>query len=239
MATLSFQQLTKRYGDVVALDRFTAVAMPGRITAFVGPNGAGKSTSMRILLGLAEPTSGTATIDKLAYRDLPYPTRVVGAVLDQGFHPNRSALNHVRIAARQAGVSPAGAAEVLDRFGLTSAARRRVGGFSLGMRQRLALASAVIAAPSVLVLDEPLNGLDPDGIRGMRHYLRSFADSGGTVLLSSHLLSEVQAVADDLIVIAGGRLAAAGPMDELVGDADLESLFQSVTQPTTSQGTWS
>ena len=249
MATLSFHQLTKRYGDVLALDGFTAVAMPGRITAFVGPNGAGKSTSMRILLGLAEPTSGTATIDGLPYRDLPYPTRVVGAVLDQGFHPNRSALNHVRIAARQAGMSPDRAAEVLGHFGLAAAARRRVGGYSLGMRQRLALASAVVAGPSVLVLDEPLNGLDPDGIRGMRQYLRSFADQGGTVLLSSHLLSEVEAVADDLIVINGGKLAAAGPLADLVGDADLESVFHAVTHstdphprhnhPTDTQGAWS
>lgn len=243
MATLAFHQLTKRYGDVVALDGFTAVAMPGRVTAFVGPNGAGKSTSLRILLGLTEPTSGTATIDGLAYRDLPYPTRVVGAVLDQGCHPNRSALNHVRIAARQAGVSPNRAGAVLEDFGLAAAARRRVGGFSLGMRQRLTLASAAVAEPSVLVLDEPLNGLDPDGIRGMRKYLRSFADQGGTVLLSSHLLSEVEAVADDLIVINGGRLAAAGALVDLVGDADLESVFHSVTHadtnPTDIQGAWS
>ena len=184
MSTLSFHELTKRYGDVAALDGFTAVAMPGRVTAFVGPNGAGKTTALRILLGLAEPTTGAATIDGQRYRDLTHPTRVVGAVLDQGFHPNRTARNHLRIVARQAGVAPSRADELLHRFGLDEPARRRVGGYSLGMRQRLALASAVIGDPSVLILDEPLNGLDPDGIREMRRYLRSFADRGGTVLLS-------------------------------------------------------
>jgi ABC-2 type transport system ATP-binding protein len=240
MSTLSFHELTKRYGDVAALDGFTAVAMPGRVTAFVGPNGAGKTTALRILLGLAEPTSGSATIDGRRYRDLTHPTRVVGAVLDQGFHPNRTARNHLRIIARQAGVAPSQADELLHRFGLDGAARRRVGGYSLGMRQRLALASAVIGDPSVLILDEPLNGLDPDGIREMRRYLRSFADRGGTVLLSSHLLSEVEAVADDLIVISQGRLAAAGSLADLVADTDLESVFHAITHPThTEQEAWS
>ncbi|MGW5237655.1 ABC transporter ATP-binding protein [Monashia sp. NPDC004114] len=242
MSTLSFHELTKRYGAVTAVDGFTAVAMPGRVTAFVGPNGAGKTTSLKILLGLAEPTSGTATIGGVAYRDLQYPARVVGAVLDQGFHPNRSARNHLRIAARQAGVDPGRADELLQRFGLGGAARRRVGGYSLGMRQRLALASALVGDPSVLVMDEPLNGLDPDGIREMRRFLRGFADRGGTVLLSSHLLSEVEAVADDLIVISTGRLAAAGQLADLVADSDLESLFQSVTHPThatTAEESWS
>ncbi|GAB3065589.1 hypothetical protein GCM10027053_30950 [Intrasporangium mesophilum] len=242
MSTLSFHELTKRYGAVTAVDGFTAVAMPGRVTAFVGPNGAGKTTSLKILLGLAEPTSGTATIGGVAYRDLQYPTRVVGAVLDQGFHPNRSARNHLRIAALQAGVDPGRADELLQRFGLGGAARRRVGGYSLGMRQRLALASALVGDPSVLVMDEPLNGLDPDGIREMRRFLRGFADRGGTVLLSSHLLSEVEAVADDLIVISNGRLAAAGQLADLVADSDLESLFQSVTHPThaaTAEESWS
>ena len=240
MSTLSFHELTKRYGEVAALDGFTAVAMPGRVTAFVGPNGAGKTTALRILLGLAEPTTGSATIDGQRYRDLAHPTRVVGAILDQGFHPNRTARNHLRIVARQTGVTPSRADELLHRFGLDGAARRRVGGYSLGMRQRLALASAVIGDPSVLILDEPLNGLDPDGIREMRRYLRSFADRGGTVLLSSHLLSEVEAVADDLIVISQGRLAAAGSLADLVADTDLESVFHSVTHPThTEQEAWS
>ena len=236
MPTLSFRQLTKHYGPVVALDGFTAVALPGRITAFLGANGAGKTTSMRVMLGLSEPTSGTAHIDGATYADLRHPTRVVGAVLDQGFHPNRSARNHLRLVARQAGVSRDRAETQLDQAGLSAAADRRVGGFSLGMRQRLALASALVGDPSILILDEPLNGLDPDGIREMRHFLRTFADQGGTVFLSSHLLAEVSAVADDLVVINRGRLAAAGAMADLVPDTtDLESVFHNLVHPTNEQ----
>ena len=240
MPSISFHQLTKHYGAVTALDGFTATAMPGRVTAFLGVNGAGKTTSMRILLGLSAPTSGTATIDGVRYADLPHPMRVVGAVLDQGFHPNRSARNHIRLTAMQAGVPPEQAVELLDRFGIGAAAGRRVGGFSLGMRQRLALASAMVGDPSVLVLDEPLNGLDPDGIREMRRFLRSFADRGGTVFLSSHLLSEVAAVADDLVVISRGQLAAAGPVGDLVADdTDLESVFHDLIHTTDGQEVWS
>jgi ABC-2 type transport system ATP-binding protein len=241
MPTLSFHNLTKRYGPVAALDGFTAVAQPGRVTAFLGVNGAGKTTSMRILLGLSEATSGTATIDGRRYADLDHPTREVGAVLDQGFHPNRTARNHLRLMAMQAGVPSDGVDQLLERFGLGAAAGRRVGGFSLGMRQRLALASALVGNPSVLILDEPLNGLDPDGIREMRRFLRSFADGGGTVFLSSHLLTEVAAVADDLVVIHRGRLAAAGPIEEVVtGDTDLESVFHTLIHSTgTEQEVWS
>ena len=235
MPTLSFHQLTKHYGPVVALDGFTAAAPPGRITAFLGSNGAGKTTSMRILLGLSKPTSGTAQVDGAAYADLRHPMRVVGAVLDQGFHPNRTARNHLRLAALQAGVSRDRADAQLD-LALGAAADRRVGSFSLGMRQRLALATALVGDPSILVLDEPLNGLDPDGIRDMRHFLRSFADQGGTVFLSSHLLAEVSAVADDLVVINRGRLAAAGAMADLVPDTtDLESVFQNLVHPNHEQ----
>ena len=240
MPTLSFPNLTKSYGPVKVLDSFTASALPGRITAFLGVNGAGKTTSMRILLGLSEPTTGSATIDGARYVDLPNPLRVLGAVLDQGFHPNRSARNHLRLAAMQAGVPTSRADAQLELFGLGPAAGRRVGGFSLGMRQRLALATAGIGDPSVLVLDEPLNGLDPDGIRDMRRFLRSFADGGGTVFLSSHLLSEVAAVADDLVVINRGRLAAAGPVADLVpADTDLESVFHSLIHPHEEQELWS
>ena len=240
MPTLSFHQLTKRYGHVTVLDGFTATALPGRVTAFLGVNGAGKTTSMRILLGLADPTSGAATVDGVRYADLRRPTRVVGAVLDQGFHPNRTARRHLRLTAMQAGVPAPPAEELLERFGIGDAADRRVGGFSLGMRQRLALASALVGNPSVLVLDEPLNGLDPDGIRWMRRFVRSFADAGGTVFLSSHLLGEVAAVADDLVVIHRGALAAAGPVDELVpGDTDLESVFHHLIRPTDAQEAWS
>jgi ABC-2 type transport system ATP-binding protein len=240
MPTLSFHQLTKQYGPVTVLDGFTATAMPGRVTAFLGVNGAGKTTSMRIMLGLAEPTTGTATIDGVRYADLAHPTRVVGSVLDQGFHPNRSARNHIRLTAMQAGIAPVKADEQLERFGLGAAAGRRVGGFSLGMRQRLALASALVGDPSVLILDEPLNGLDPDGIREMRRFLRSFADAGGTVFLSSHLLGEVAAVADDLVVIHRGVLAAAGPVEDIVtGDTDLESVFHTLIHSTDTEEAWS
>ncbi|MHA3836562.1 ABC transporter ATP-binding protein [Terrabacter sp. AAH1] len=240
MPNLSFHQLSKHYGPVTVLDGFTATALPGRVTAFLGVNGAGKTTSMRILLGLADPTSGTATVDGTRYADLPHPTRVVGAVLDQGFHPNRSARNHIRLTAMQAGVPATMADQLLERFGLGPAAGRRVGGFSLGMRQRLALASALVGDPSVLVLDEPLNGLDPDGIREMRRFLRTFADAGGTVFLSSHLLSEVTAVADDLVVIHRGSLAAAGPVHDIVtDDTDLESVFHNLIHSNDTEEAWS
>jgi ABC-2 type transport system ATP-binding protein len=216
MSRIEFQSLTKHYGSVHALRGFTAAVEPGRITAFLGANGSGKTTSMRLLLGLSEPTSGTATIDGQPYRSLPHPLRTIGAVLDQGFHPNRSARNHLRIVAGQAGVPESRVGDVLNLIGLDDAARRRVGGFSLGMRQRLALASAVIGNPSTLVLDEPFNGLDPMGIQTMRAFLRQFADDGGTVFLSSHLLAEVAHSADDAIIIDHGRLVTAGPVDTLV-----------------------
>jgi ABC-2 type transport system ATP-binding protein len=208
--------LTKRYAAVTAVDDLTARVSSGRITAFLGANGSGKTTTMRVLLGLSEPDSGSALIDGRRYRDLPYPTRVVGAVLDQGFHPHRSARNHLRIVAAQAGVSEAHVDDALRQAGLAEAARRRVGGFSLGMRQRLNLAAAMIGRPQNLVLDEPFNGLDPAGIQWMRGFLRSFADSGGSVLLSSHLLSEVAHSADDAVIIDHGRLVAAGPVESLV-----------------------
>jgi ABC-2 type transport system ATP-binding protein len=216
MSTLEFHELTKNYGDTAALAGFTAQVQPGRITAFLGANGSGKTTSMRLLLGLAEATSGTATIRGRSYRDLDHPLREIGAVIDQGFQPNRSARNHLRVAAAQAGVSGSRADELLDLVGLTDAAKRSVGGFSLGMRQRLALASALVGAPSVLVLDEPFNGLDPDGIQSMRVFLRRFADDGGTVFLSSHLLAEVAQSADDAIIIDRGRLVTAGPVSGLM-----------------------
>jgi ABC-2 type transport system ATP-binding protein len=214
--TISFQRLTKRYGAVQALDGLTADVLPGRITAFLGANGSGKTTSMRLLLGLSGPTSGAATIGGRTYRSLRHPTRTVGAVLDQGFHPNRSARNHLRIVAAQAGVPRGRADTVLEVVGLTAAGRRRVGGFSLGMRQRLALAAALVGEPGILVLDEPFNGLDPDGIRFTRGLLRRFADDGGTVFLSSHLLAEVAHSADDAVIIHHGRLVTAGPVAELV-----------------------
>jgi ABC-2 type transport system ATP-binding protein len=215
MPAITFDSLTKHYGEVTALDGLTAQVVPGRITAFLGANGSGKTTSMRLLLGLSEPDSGRATIDGQRYRELRHPTRRVGAVLDQGFHPNRSARNHLRIVAAQAALPGERAEEVLDLVGLLPAAHRRVGGFSLGMRQRLALAAALVGDPEILVLDEPFNGLDPAGITTMRAFLRDFADRGGTVFLSSHLLAEVAHSADDAIVIHRGRLVTSGPVGEL------------------------
>ena len=215
MPAIAFERLTKHYGEVTALDGLTAQVVPGRITAFLGANGSGKTTSMRLLLGLSEPDAGRATIDGERYVELTYPTRRVGALLDQGFHPNRSARNHLRIVAAQAAMPAERVEEVLDLVDLLPAAHRRVGGYSLGMRQRLALASALVGDPEVLVLDEPFNGLDPAGIATMRSFLRSFAERGGTVFLSSHLLAEVAHSADDAIVIHRGRLVSAGPVAEL------------------------
>ena len=213
---IAFHRLTKRYGAVRALDGLTAEVSPGRITAFLGANGSGKTTSMRLLLGLSEPTAGSATIAGRPYRELVHPTRTVGAVLDQGFHPNRSARNHLRIISAQAGMPKSRIEGVLDVVGLTDAAGRRVGGYSLGMRQRLALAAALVPEPTILVLDEPFNGLDPHGIQIMRDFLRRFADDGGTVFLSSHLLAEVAHSADDAIIIDHGRLVNAGPIAGLI-----------------------
>ena len=215
MPGIAFEQLTKHYGEVTALDGLSVRVAPGRITAFLGANGSGKTTSMRLLLGLSEPDSGSATIDGQRYVDLPHPTRRVGAVLDQGFHPNRSATNHLRIVAAQAAMPRERVQQALDLVELGAVAHRRVGGFSLGMRQRLALASALVGDPEILVLDEPFNGLDPAGIAAMRTFLRSFADRGGTVFLSSHLLAEVAHSADDAIVIHQGRLVSAGPVEQL------------------------
>jgi ABC-2 type transport system ATP-binding protein len=215
MPDIELSALNKRYAAVTAVDHLTARVAQGRVTAFLGANGSGKTTTMRMLLGLSEPDSGSALIDGRRYRDLPQPLRVVGAVLDQGFHPNRSARNHLRIVAAQAGVSESRVDGELGEVGLTEAARRRVGGFSLGMRQRLNLAAAMIGDPQLLVLDEPLNGLDPAGIQWMRAFLRTFADRGGTVLLSSHLLSEIAHIADDAIIIDRGRLVGAGPVATL------------------------
>src|SRR4051812_17671340 len=213
---ISFQLVSKRYGPVQALDALTAEVHPGRVTAFLGANGSGKTTSMRLLLGLDTPTAGTATIGGRAYATLPRPTQVIGAVVDQGFHPSRSGRSHVRIVTAQAGAPRTRVEEVLALVELTEAAHRRVGGYSLGMRQRLALACALVGDPENLVLDEPFNGLDPDGIATMRQFLRRFADEGRTVFLSSHLLAEVAHSADDAVIIDHGRLVTAGPVGSLV-----------------------
>ena len=216
MPDINVKRLTKKYGTVTALDDLTAHIAAGRITAFLGANGSGKTTTMRTVVGLSEPDAGSATIGGVPYAALPHPMQTVGAVLDQGFHPRRTARAHLQLTALQAGVRRSRVEEVLDLVELTPAARRWVGGFSLGMRQRLALAAALIGEPEVLVLDEPFNGLDPMGIAMVRRFLRGFADAGGTVFLSSHLLAEVAHSADDAVVIDRGRLVKAGPVTELM-----------------------
>jgi ABC-2 type transport system ATP-binding protein len=213
---LNVDHLTKRYGTVVAVDGLSFEVGPGRVTGFLGPNGAGKTTTLRMLLGLAAPTSGTATINGVRYHDLPDPARSVGAALEADcFHPGRSAVEHLRIVATAAGIGRRRAAQVLDLVGLTEAGHRRVGTFSLGMRQRLTLATTLLGDPGVLILDEPLNGLDPDGIRWMRDLLVHLAGEGRTVLVSSHLLAEAAQTVQDVVVITQGRLAAQGPVAEL------------------------
>jgi ABC-2 type transport system ATP-binding protein len=213
---ITIDHLTKRYRSITAVDGLSFEVGPGRVTGFLGPNGAGKTTTLRMLLGLAAPTSGTVTINGARYRDLRNPVRTVGAALDNdNFHPGRTAAEHLRIMASAAGISRQRVAQVLDLVGLTGAAHRRVGGFSLGMRQRLTLATALLGDPEVLILDEPLNGLDPDGIRWMRDLLGQLAGEGRTVFVSSHLLAEAAQTVDDVVVITHGRLAAEGPVAEL------------------------
>lgn len=210
--------LTKTFGRIRAVDGLDLHVRPGAVTGFLGPNGAGKTTTFRMLLGLVEPDAGTALIGGRRYADLPQPTTVVGAALESAsFHPGRSARDHLRTYAPFAGVDDRRCDEVLAQVGLTEAARRRVGGFSSGMRQRLALAAALLGDPQVLVLDEPANGLDPEGIVWLRTFLRHLAhERGRTVLVSSHVLGEVQASVDDVVVIARGRLVHASSLADLV-----------------------
>jgi ABC-2 type transport system ATP-binding protein len=211
--------LTKVFGEVKAVEDLSFTVEPGSVTGFLGPNGAGKTTTLRMILGLATPTSGTGTINGVAYASLPSPGRTVGAVLEAtSFHPGRSARNHLRVFCAAAGVPDARADEVLDMVGLTQAGKYPVRGFSLGMRQRLGLATALIGNPRVLLLDEPANGLDPEGIVWLRGLLRHFADvDGRTVLISSHVLSEVEQTVDRVVIIAKGRLIYAGRLDDLEG----------------------
>ena len=218
MAPVEISSLTKRFGSVVAVSDLSFRAEPGRVTGFLGPNGAGKSTTLRALLGLIEPTSGTATIDGRPYAQLDDPTKHVGAVLeDTAFHPGRTGRDHLRVTAALGGHPDRRADEVLETVGLGDAGGRRVKGYSLGMRQRLAIAAALIGDPRVLILDEPANGLDPPGIRWLRELMRSQALAGRTVLVSSHVLAEVAQVVDDVVVIAKGSVRAAGPLDEVLG----------------------
>ncbi|MEJ1154063.1 ATP-binding cassette domain-containing protein [Microbacterium marmarense] len=218
---LEFSRLTKRFGTIAAVSRLTARVEPGQVTGFLGPNGAGKTTSLRILLGLVRASEGTATIGGSAYRSLANPLQTVGAVLEaSSFHPGRSGANHLLVYARAAGLPKKRVDEVLGLVGLSDAAGRSAGGYSLGMRQRLGLATALLGDPGVLVLDEPTNGLDPEGIKWIRGFLRQLAREGRTVLVSSHLLAEVQQTVDALVMISRGRLVFQGRLDELTDPAE-------------------
>jgi ABC-2 type transport system ATP-binding protein len=212
---ITVERLTKRFGQVTAVDDLSFEVRPGRVTGFLGPNGSGKTTTLRMLTGLVRPTAGTALIGGRPYAEHDAPARLVGTSLEASFHPGRTALGHLRVYAPQVGVDDRRCHELLELVGLAPYAKRRVGGFSLGMRQRLGLATALLGDPAVVVLDEPANGLDPQGIVWMRGLLRTFAAEGRTVLVSSHVLGEVQHTVDDVVVIGRGRLVHAGPLDGL------------------------
>ena len=216
MATIEIQGLSKRFGEVAAVDDLSFTAREGAVTGFLGPNGAGKSTTLRMLLGLVRPTEGTATIGGTPYTELVAPFRHVGAVLEaDAFHPGRRARDHLRVLAVAAGLPLGRVDTVLREVDLADAGHRRVKGFSLGMRQRLGLATALLGEPEVLILDEPANGLDPEGVHWLRQFIRAFADGGGTVLISSHVLAEVAQTVDDVVIIANGRLVTQSSLTEL------------------------
>jgi ABC-2 type transport system ATP-binding protein len=218
---ITLDSVTRKYGDFTAVDHVSFTARPGRVTGFLGPNGAGKSTTMRIIVGLTHPTTGSAAVSGNRYVDLPNPGLEVGVLLDASAqHAGRTGREILTIAQRYMGLPKTRVEEMLDVVGLTpEEASRRVRDYSLGMRQRLGLATALIGDPGTLILDEPANGLDPAGIRWMRGLLRDFADRGGTVLLSSHLLHEIEVIADDLVVIGNGRIVAQGAKSDLLASA--------------------
>jgi ABC-2 type transport system ATP-binding protein len=222
MAVIEVQGVSKRFGATLAVDDLSFAVEKGKVVGLLGPNGAGKTTTLRMLLGLVTPTAGTATIDGQPYRALSDPSHRVGAVLEaSGFHPGRTARDHLRVVASAANISVGRVDEVLSWLGSPEreAADRRVGGYSLGMRQRLALATALLGDPEVLILDEPGNGLDPQGIHWLRGFLRRFADRGRTVLVSSHLLGEVAQTVDEVAIISRGRLVTQATVPELVARA--------------------
>jgi ABC-2 type transport system ATP-binding protein len=236
---ITVESLTRKYGRYTAVDHVSFSAQPGRVTGFLGPNGAGKSTTMRVMVGLTSPTSGTATINGEHFADLPNPGLEVGVLLDASAqHAGRTGRETLSLAALTMGLPQRKVDEMLDLVSLTkSESERRVRNYSLGMRQRLGIATALIGDPRVLILDEPANGLDPAGIRWMRDLLRGYADQGGTVLLSSHLLHEIEVIADDLVVIGNGRIVAQGTKDELLAAAgtvvrspDLTRLAKALTE---------
>jgi ABC-2 type transport system ATP-binding protein len=217
MPAIEVNGLSKRFGATLAVDDLSFSVEAGKIVGFLGPNGAGKTTTLRALLGLIQPTAGTATIEGVPYVELDDPAATVGAVLDGGmFHPGRSGRNHLRVLALAAGVAETRVDELLELVGLSDSAKRRAGGYSLGMRQRLGLAAALLGDPRVLVLDEPANGLDPQGIRWLRDFLRSLAAEGRAILVSSHVLSEVAQTVDEVVVIHRGRSIEQAPIGELL-----------------------
>ena len=225
---LEYTDVTKRFGQIAAVDGLTARVEPGTVTGFLGPNGAGKTTSLRILLGLVSATSGTATIGGKRYAELTSPLQTVGAALEaSSFHPGRTAANHLKVYAQAAGLPTSRVDEVLGLVGLADVAGRKVGGFSLGMRQRLGLAYTLLGDPGVLVLDEPANGLDPEGIKWLRGFLRELAREGRTVLVSSHMLAEVQQTVSSLLIISRGRLVYEGDMAGLTQESDYATVIDS------------
>jgi ABC-2 type transport system ATP-binding protein len=232
MPAIEVRGLTKRFGRVTAVDQLSFMVEAGTVAGFLGPNGAGKTTTLRMLLGLVRPDAGTATINGKAYRDLPEPLHQVGAVLEaSGFHPGRTARSHLRIQAVVSQADPSRIDDVLELVGLAGAAGRRIGGFSLGMRQRLGLATALLADPEVLILDEPANGLDPDGVRWLRNLLRGLAAEGATVLLSSHILAEAAQAVDSVVIVDRGRLIAQAALADLTSDTrNLEDAFLQLTK---------
>ncbi|MEV0972924.1 ATP-binding cassette domain-containing protein [Microtetraspora glauca] len=222
---ISLKGLTKRYGDRVAVDDLTLELKPGTVTGFLGPNGAGKSTTMRMILGLDRPTSGTALVGGVPYHEIRYPLRTVGALLDaRAVHPGRSCRAHLLALARGNGITRSRVEEVLETVGLAGVAGRRAGVLSLGMSQRLGIAAALLGDPDVLMFDEPVNGLDPDGVRWVRDLMRSLAEQGRTVFVSSHLMSEMQLTADHLVVIGKGRLIMDAPLAAVIAQSSLTAV---------------
>ncbi|MDT0303688.1 ABC transporter ATP-binding protein [Streptomonospora wellingtoniae] len=229
---IRLRNLTKRYGDKVVVDRLSVDLSPGRVTGFLGPNGAGKSTTMRMVLGLDRPTAGEALVDGRPYAELRHPMRRVGALLDaKAVHPGRTARNHLTAMARSNGLPLRRVGEVLETVGLSGVADQRAGKFSLGMGQRLGIAGALLGDPEILMFDEPVNGLDPDGVRWIRGLMRSLAAEGRTVFVSSHLMSEMQETADHLVVIGKGRLIADAPVSEVIEASSLTAVRVRTPQP--------
>ncbi|MFG1665908.1 ABC transporter ATP-binding protein [Streptomyces sp. Y7] len=229
---ITVDRLTKRYGDKTAVSDLSFQINPGMVTGFLGPNGAGKSTTMRMIVGLDEPTAGRALVDGKRYAQLKHPLREVGALLDaRAGHPGRSAYHHLLGMARSNGIPASRVGEVLDTVGLTEVAKKRIGSFSLGMGQRLGIAAALLGDPKVLLFDEPVNGLDPDGVRWVRELMRELAAEGRTVFVSSHLMSEMQETADHLVVIGRGKVIADAPIEEVIASSSLNAVRVRTPQP--------